>query len=352
MMMDCPRCGFNQPKDRYCASCGVDVEQLLARPKPLWVRIAQNPNTHLTLIGVLIILVVAYILRTQSELVSREMEALLDLPLSSREAGEPATESEDEEVRLEPTSAAVENAATEEEETDDEAGFRSAPPAAPAAGSASDVPSKSTSAAKATPESAAPSPLPTAAALKQIDMSFWETARETVIQVIAIGEKVGESNGGRAYLFPQGKKVLELVEANSRRLGLPRTASLTQGSQLVVETPPTASEAFVFGILLQITQWTQKEATFRWESMLNLPQADARPTPAGAVPTVRAVVSATLSGSSTLGPEGVLMIVIEPIHRNPPGEYVQRAGSGPWTIFESEAFRGGQSEWVALVQLK
>lgn len=25
MMVSCPKCGFNQPKDRYCASCGIDM---------------------------------------------------------------------------------------------------------------------------------------------------------------------------------------------------------------------------------------------------------------------------------------------------------------------------------------
>ena len=58
MMIECPKCGFAQPRDRYCASCGVDMEHLLAVPDPLWVRILQNPTLHLSLIGMLIALVV------------------------------------------------------------------------------------------------------------------------------------------------------------------------------------------------------------------------------------------------------------------------------------------------------
>ena len=87
--MDCPRCGFAQPKDRYCASCGLDVDAFLARPKPLWIRVLENPNLHLALIGILMILVVGYILYTRSSFVSRGVHQMFGQPLTSREAADP-----------------------------------------------------------------------------------------------------------------------------------------------------------------------------------------------------------------------------------------------------------------------
>ncbi len=31
MLINCPRCGFSQPKDQYCASCGVNIEKYIPR---------------------------------------------------------------------------------------------------------------------------------------------------------------------------------------------------------------------------------------------------------------------------------------------------------------------------------
>src|SRR5665213_2534728 len=89
MMMDCPRCGFAQPKDRYCASCGLDIDNFTAKPKPLLVRLLQNPNVHLGLIGILVFLIVGYIFYSQRGLVSRQVSALFDgTPVASRDAGD------------------------------------------------------------------------------------------------------------------------------------------------------------------------------------------------------------------------------------------------------------------------
>lgn len=43
MLVNCPRCGFQQPQDKYCARCGVDIETF-RRPKPKWTeKVFGNP---------------------------------------------------------------------------------------------------------------------------------------------------------------------------------------------------------------------------------------------------------------------------------------------------------------------
>src|SRR4051812_20670348 len=87
MMMECPRCGFSQPKDRYCASCGLDVDAFNSKPKPFFVRLIQNPNLHLSLIVALLVLVVGYIFYLQRGVVTKGMDALFNgTPLSSRDS--------------------------------------------------------------------------------------------------------------------------------------------------------------------------------------------------------------------------------------------------------------------------
>lgn len=48
-MVECPRCGFIQPEDRYCANCGLDGMTYKPQPVPLYVRILNNTGVQLTL---------------------------------------------------------------------------------------------------------------------------------------------------------------------------------------------------------------------------------------------------------------------------------------------------------------
>lgn len=47
MLLNCPRCGFSQPKDQYCAQCGVDMISFKPKEAPLLVRFAQNTSVQI-----------------------------------------------------------------------------------------------------------------------------------------------------------------------------------------------------------------------------------------------------------------------------------------------------------------
>lgn len=57
MMVNCPRCGFSQEKDQYCAQCGVDMIAFQPTPKPLWFRMLNNLTVQLLALGILVITV-------------------------------------------------------------------------------------------------------------------------------------------------------------------------------------------------------------------------------------------------------------------------------------------------------
>ena len=172
--MECPRCGFAQPKDRYCASCGLDVEHFVAKPKPLLSRIVQNPNFHLSLIGLLVALVVAYIFYAQREVVTREVGNLLKgSPVRSRDAGD-ATASVPEK---EPDPAA-----------DDEIEI-DAPPSQAMRPLSAEIAAMAPSAGtgeKATDAQKIVEP-------KRVEISSWEVSRETLSTLLTSAEKIGES---------------------------------------------------------------------------------------------------------------------------------------------------------------
>ncbi len=325
-MMDCPRCGFAQPQDRYCASCGLDVEHFVAKPKPLWVRLAQNSTLHLSLIGILIVLVIGYIFYTRSELVQREMGAFLSgRPLSSRDAGDPDDNSSS---RKDSDSADVNEGASSPE------------PAAAMAMVDTGNPAGTGNASDKIPD------------VQKLEVSSWEIPHEALANLLIGAEKAGESNAGHAHLWTQGLKISEAIQAASKHIGKNRSVPMTMGQQIVLETPATTSEAFQFGLFFQITKVEGKDVTVKWASSLVLPQPETPAEAASQTPVVKALNEATLNGLTGLTPNSAFLIVFEPLNRTPREEYVTKAGEGPWSVFSSDEFRAGTTDWVVLVQLR
>lgn len=54
MMVNCPKCGFSQPKDQYCAKCGVDMVAYRPAEKPLVAKVIGNTFFQLLLLVALI----------------------------------------------------------------------------------------------------------------------------------------------------------------------------------------------------------------------------------------------------------------------------------------------------------
>lgn len=50
MLISCPRCGFQQPQDKYCAQCGVDMESYKPQSAPFFKTFLKNPILHVTLL--------------------------------------------------------------------------------------------------------------------------------------------------------------------------------------------------------------------------------------------------------------------------------------------------------------
>ncbi len=50
MIINCPRCGFSQPKDKYCARCGLDIETYRPPEVPFLKKLFGNPVTQLSLV--------------------------------------------------------------------------------------------------------------------------------------------------------------------------------------------------------------------------------------------------------------------------------------------------------------
>jgi hypothetical protein len=58
MMVNCPKCNLLQPKDQYCANCGVNMETWQPPAKPLWKKVLGNWMVQLSLLFVVIFAIV------------------------------------------------------------------------------------------------------------------------------------------------------------------------------------------------------------------------------------------------------------------------------------------------------
>lgn len=346
-MMECPRCGFSQPKDRFCANCGVDVDLLLSKPKSIGERIFQNPNLHLSLIGALVIIVVGYIFYSQRDLVRREMGALLDLPLSSREAGDPdaaeeapakATAARDADP-LEPDASDRSGGIAMKVDAEAMAEVSSAQGALAFEGTGSGAENKAgAEAAKRA-----------AANVSKVEVTFWEIPRDTLSTLLPTATQLGNSNGGRSYFIKEGTKANEGLQAGGQKVSSSKSMSIASGSMLPIETPPTAVEPFQYGLYVTLNKWESGEAGVKWDSTLVLPQPD---DPRNPRPAFRGTLETTVQGNSSLKPGEAILIVMKVDNRTPRDEFLQKAGDGPWSIFASQEFRADLTDWVVLIQLR
>lgn len=64
-MISCPKCGFDQPKDQYCAKCGIDMTLYQPKRKNIITRVLLAPVFHIGIILIGVILISFYIFRSE-----------------------------------------------------------------------------------------------------------------------------------------------------------------------------------------------------------------------------------------------------------------------------------------------
>lgn len=86
MLIECPKCGFSQPKDQYCASCGVDIENFRLKAKPK-TQLYANPLLLISVACAIVFLGTLFVIqRQQKQEISRRVEYLKGGPLYSDSA--------------------------------------------------------------------------------------------------------------------------------------------------------------------------------------------------------------------------------------------------------------------------
>lgn len=115
MLMKCPKCGFVQPEDQFCARCGVDVKNYQTLPSPLLQRVLSHPSVWVILFSVTTYFMFEYLRQERS----REIEIRADfLKKGPQFVNQPITELDETTDSLSnPDSALVQASPSSTEET-------------------------------------------------------------------------------------------------------------------------------------------------------------------------------------------------------------------------------------------
>lgn len=93
-MHECPRCGFIQPKDRYCANCGLDIDNYKPAPKPLLRRLQENTGFQVTLAVLIVIGLGYWIYVSQKQAIDERLNAALNMASPNQATPEQKAEAE------------------------------------------------------------------------------------------------------------------------------------------------------------------------------------------------------------------------------------------------------------------
>lgn len=107
MLINCPRCGFSQPQDQYCAQCGIDMQRYKPKEQPLLIRVFGNTTFQIIALLVATFFVGQYVLNKPAP---RKFVQRMIYPVSKSESVRVAEEETAQTERMQASSNSEEAA--------------------------------------------------------------------------------------------------------------------------------------------------------------------------------------------------------------------------------------------------
>jgi hypothetical protein len=184
----------------------------------------------------------------------------------------------------------------------------------------------------------------------KIEISHWEVSRKVLGELLAQAQKIGDNEDGSAYLIDQGAATLKVIQTSGRPIAAVQTSPLQDGGQVAIESPAAIKDSFHFSFSVQISKPGGHDYSVKWDSTMTLPEVPTVPTRPGYPAPVSSMIENSLSGSSNIGAQSLILILIEPLQRSVPEDTLAKAGVGPWSIFSADEFKSGEYEWVVVIR--
>jgi hypothetical protein len=338
MMMECPRCGFVQPQDRFCANCGLNVATFRAQPKPLVQRLLSSPVFYISLAILLVFGVVLYLKRT--ELSQTDRGAVFTentAPVSGGGVANPNAR-----PAAPPAGPAVGNT------TKGVAQFKQAPaqPAAPAESLAASVPEgKATpgggeGAAGADKGAAAPAPAPTAKPPSQIEIAIYEVDRDSWQSLGSDMKSVTTKDGWRLVRITNRDKLSGVLGGAQHLPGgkmMGAQPSAAADIQFPVGSPDAGQGLFMDFSVVKLEQ-ANVDLDLGLQVALKIDDTSS--------------INVNFESPATLPPDGALAIVAGLPRKGIPQTLAQQLGGSPLSVLASPEYMGSGSELVIVLQGK
>lgn len=309
MMVSCPKCGFQQPDDQYCAQCGVDMKAFVPAPEPMTSRLSKNITLQIILAGAIIAGLIASIYFSQKENIQETLKAAFESPSPEADSEITWTASSDEEK-----SAGLEARALTPDSNE-----------------------VSKPAATSTAKKSASTPT-------SLIVDYIEVPEPLLQAWVAEGQTLSETGNSRSILLANtgGIEGLKRQEWRAEDLGegasLPFTNSKSVKSSVLGAVQGFNSE---LGLSIEITPSVSANQTLDMEIdiAINLPIGmDDQATPT------------TITGRYSI-PSDTILVIVGLIPRQSMRAEVQNAFSGgPLGIFESADFLSGASEFAIVIR--
>lgn len=216
MLINCPRCGFSQPKDRYCANCGVDIDTYKPKPTSFVKKILASPLFHITIIALIVFASVIVIKQRQKEELQARINFLKSGPVMvERQNSQPETQVS---ISPETQNSLVEDSNSSGENTSEIAPTAVGSAETMVAASASNTTTTILGNAASTRGATATAPLRMIVRYLEIDktlLNTWsEEAKATGQQKVFEGVNMGPLLQAAAKLQSPGVRTLQVIERN------------------------------------------------------------------------------------------------------------------------------------------
>lgn len=315
MMHECPKCGFVQPKDKYCANCGLDIESYKPAPDSLFVRLAKNTGLQIALVVLIIIGMAIVIFISQRERIAQHLSGAL--PTAKRTARQIT------EPKNQPDPKAALAAATRVDST-----------------------------TPATALTAKSRPSPTASApetkrYKDLTISFFEISKAAVVQLASEGQVLNETQQTKSFLVrgPDALARIREIDAEARPHGEPHTEAFTPGTPFNLDYTHMGGkknpEAVGMSLVFNPTAMAESLWDFAVETNINLKNE-----------TGGALLSTTINGSYSIPPNSALFLAGFLPHQKVLKEDLWSFNGSPLMVYDSPDFISGLTEFVIVIQPK
>lgn len=321
MMQECPRCKFSQPKDRYCANCGLDIETYVPQPESVVQKLGKNTALHIAIVILIMVGLGVVIYVTQKERLAMH---LLSTPNKVTD------------FRVQKNSDDLSNEQQDQQADESEPDNASAP----AAGGATSAMPQSGSAADTATTAAT-------GVLSELIFTFAEAPKTLLQQLATEGQTLSETAQAHAFAVPAISDISQFKEKDPDFRLLPggMATALKQGVPFTIDfTELDIQSNHELGINLD---WMPHAIRLRTVDL----EVDGQLSllkPLSPSQISSQTIHANFSFAST---NTLVMILILP-RQNLSEDQMEQFSNTPLVIYESPQFQSGSSELAIFIQSK